>query len=352
MGVLTAGGDCPGLNAVIRAVVKTSANGGAGGVLGIRNGFDGLIRGEVAPLDYNSVSNILTQGGSILGMSGRGRVFQKAWELQAARRTCARHRLSGLIAIGGEGTLTVADFLDRRGIRTLGVPKTIDNDVAHTDQSFGFDSALSVATEAVDRLHTTAVSHHRIMVLEVMGRSAGWIALFAGLAGGGDVILIPELPFEWEAICRVVTKRARRGRKFSIVVVAEGAKPKGGQPVYAIFGPGVERPRLGGVGVQVAQEIEKRTGLESRATILGYVQRGGSPTPFDRLLATRFGHAAADLAARGRWGRMVRWKDGSVSTVPLSRVSGRARTVPTSSPWIEAARDVGTAFADGRDRDW
>ena len=336
IGILTGGGDCPGLNAAIRAVVKTANHSLGMEVIGFIDGFHGLVENQTVPLTYDGVSNLLAQGGTILGTSSRETFFRiAAGSRQKPSQTdrCAdamsvfrKHRLRGILCVGGEGSLTIARHLNRFGIPMIGVPKTIDNDVPETDLSFGFNSACTIATEAVDRLHSTAASHHRVMVLEVMGRGAGWIALESGMAGGGDVILIPEIPFSIGAVCEVVRKRHRRGRRFSIIVAAEGAIPHG--------------------GIALSEQIEKKTGLESRATVLGYLQRGGAPTFFDRMLATQFGHAAACLAARGGFGKMVRLRGGMISTVPLNRLSGKPRKVPLNSPLIAAARAVGTSFGD------
>ncbi len=354
IGILTGGGDCPGLNAVIRAVVKTSINVYSMESIGFRDGFCGLVFGRFLRLHYDDVSNILTRGGTILGMSRRDSYFRIANSKSRARgidRTARARRvfrkegLSCLIAIGGEGTLTVANHLNENGIPVIGVPKTIDNDVPGTERTFGFDSALAVATEAIDRLHTTAESHHRVMIVEVMGRHAGWLALNAGVAGGGDVILLPEFPFSWTEVCRVVRARARRGRRFSIIVAAEGARPKDGTLVYRNLEDGLKRRTLGGIGEVIAREIEKRTGLESREVVLGYLQRGGSPTAFDRTLATRFGHAAARLAAAGETGVITAWREGGVVTVPLREVAkAGSRPVPPDHPLLETAVGVGTSF--------
>ncbi len=347
IGILTGGGDCPGLNAVIRAVTKTAIHEFGMEVVGFLDGFRGLVEDETSDLTFDAVSNILSQGGTILGTSGRETFFgvaassrpkpSKENRLADALRTFRKHRLRGIICIGGDGTLRVAHHLHRRGIPMIGVPKTIDNDVPHTDLSFGFNSACTVATDAVDRLHSTAASHHRTMVLEVMGRGAGWIALETGLAGGGDVILIPEMPFSLDRVCETVLQRFRRGRRFSIVVAAEGARPKKPGGGWAV--------RLtSGIGIALSEAIERKTGLESRATVLGYLQRGGSPTFFDRVLATQFGHSAARLAARGSYGKMVCLKNAALATVDLKRVLGPPRSVPPDSPLIAAARAVGTSF--------
>ena len=343
IGILTGGGDCPGLNAVLRAVTKTAVHELGMEVVGFLDGFRGLVENKSLPLAYDAVSNILNQGGTILGASTRDNFFRVPSgpsqkippgknRFPEALRTFRRHHLAGLICIGGDGTLTIAHYLLRRGIPVIGIPKTIDNDVRHTDLTFGFHSACAVATEAVDRLHSTAASHHRVMVLEVMGRSAGWIALQAGIAGGGDLILIPEIPFSLQKVYSVVRQRSRRGRRFSLIIASEGAGPV--------------RQKPGSIGMMLSEKIEKETGLESRATVLGHLQRGGTPTFFDRVLATQFGYTAACLAARGCYGKMVCLRKGSISTVDLSRVAGRPRNVPLNSPLIAAARAVGTSFGD------
>jgi len=352
VGILTGGGDCPGLNAVIRAVVKTAVHEYGMGVTGFLDGFYGLVWNRTVKLDFDAVSNILNQGGTILGMSKRDELFSvkgrnmrrvHGRDLTAqARKVVWRLGLSGIICVGGDGTLTVASHLNDNGIPCIGVPKTIDNDVEATDQTFGFDSAVDVATEAVDRLRTTADSHHRVMVLEVMGREAGWIALHAGLGGGGDVILIPEIPFSIDSVCRTVRDRVKRGRRSSIIVVAEGARTAGGKPLYA------EKGRLGGMGEMVAAAVEERTGHESRATVLSYLQRGGAPSSFDRVLATRYGHAAACFAAEGRFGLMTALRLGAIEGVPLAAVAGKPRTVPLDSPLLSAARALRTSFGEPR----
>jgi 6-phosphofructokinase 1 len=338
---------------VIRAVVKTATNEHGMEVFGFLDGYHGLVSGRHVRLGYDDVANILTRGGTILGMSKRDRFFNIGDGLlrvrdrtRDARGVMRRLGLGGVICIGGEGTLAVANYLNGKGIPVIGVPKTIDNDVAITEQSFGFDSACTIATEAVDRLHTTADSHHRVMVLEVMGRHAGWLALHSGLAGGGDIILIPEIPFHCEAICRVLRARVRKGRRFSIIVAAEGAHPAGGGELYMVKGARGVPARLGGIGTAIAREIERRTGLECRETILGYLQRGGSPTPYDRLLATRFGHAAVRLAVAGRFGLMTSLVGGRIDSVPVARVAGITRVIPPDSPLLSAARSIGTSFGE------
>ncbi len=328
IGLLTGGGDCPGLNAVIRAVVRKGIDGYGDRLIGFRDGWRGVLEDVHEELTIESTRGILPRGGTILG-SSRTNPSKRADGTEVARETLARHRLDGLIAIGGEDTLGAANRLSQAGIAVIGVPKTIDNDLGATDVTFGFDTALQIATDAIDRLHTTAESHHRILVVEVMGRNAGWIALHSGLAGGADVILIPEIPFDIDEVCRLIGRRHQRGRYFSIVVAAEGALPKAGTMSVATgasdeFG----HPRLGGIGQRLEAEIEKRTGFETRATVLGHVQRGGTPTAFDRVLATRLGLAAIDAAHAGRWGTMTALHAASIELVELSDAVAEVRRVP------------------------
>ena len=357
VGVLTAGGDCPGLNAVIRAVSKSLIFHHEVKVVGILDGFRGLVENQARPLSADDVSGILTQGGTILGTTNKENPFKypvmKAGGLTFADRsddavaTAKRLGLDCLVTIGGDGTQTVAHQLSRKGIPVVGVPKTIDNDLRGTDRTFGHDTAVSIATEAVDRIHTTAMSHHRVMVIETMGRYAGWLALRTGLAGGGDVILIPEMPYVLERICATVVERSQRGRQFTIVVVAEGARPKGGELVGREEKRDPNAPiRLGGIGHKVSADIEQHTGLEARVTVLGHLQRGGTPTAFDRILATQFGAMAADLVAAGTHGRMAALRGSRITSVPMDRVAGKPRLVPRRSPLIQAARAVGTVFAE------
>lgn len=355
IGILTAGGDCPGLNAVIRAVAKSLIHEYTYEILGFLDGYDGLVRDRTCTLDWDSVSNILAQGGTILGTSNKANPFQWREEINGTAATVdrsdqaldifAKHELDGLIMIGGDGSLAIAGQLLRKGMPIIGVPKTIDNDVRGTDLTFGFQSAVDVATDALDRLHTTASAHHRVMVAEVMGRYAGWIALHAGVAGGADIILIPEIPFRWDTIVAACRARVDKGRRFSIICVAEGARPEGGDMVVQRRVEDSPDPiRLGGIGRVVASRIEDETEIESRATILGYVQRGGPPCPFDRVFATMLGQQAARLAAQGRWGRMVAWKAGSLTDINISEAAGGIRTVPADHPLLEVARSVGTSF--------
>ena len=330
IGLLTGGGDCPGLNAVIRAVVRKGIDAYGDQLVGFRDGWRGVLDDVAEELTIESTRGILPRGGTILG-SSRTNPYKRQDGAELVRQTLDRHRLDGLIAIGGEDTLGAANRLSEAGINVIGVPKTIDNDLGATDITFGFDTALQVATEAIDRLHTTAESHHRILVVEVMGRSAGWIALHSGLAGGADVILIPELPFDISEICRLIGRRHERGRYFSIVVVAEGAEPQPGtMPVPAGEGEVDEfgHPRLGGIGQRLEKEIEARTGFETRTTVLGHVQSGGTPTAFDRVLATRLGLAAIDAAHDGRWGFMTALRATEIEFVALATAVEEVRRVP------------------------
>lgn len=327
IGVLTGGGDCPGLNAVIRAVVRTALKDGTS-VMGIRNGWKGFIDGEYSPLDLQAVTGILPRGGTILGTS-RTNPFKKKEDLEKLKKSFRELELQALIVIGGEDTLGVACKLYKEEkLPVVGVPKTIDNDLSATDVTFGFDTAVNVATECIDRLHTTAESHHRIMVVEVMGRHAGWIALHSGIAGGADVILIPEIPIDLNEVCSYLRKRYERGKGFSIVVVAEGAKFKEGQEVVMeekldAFG----HVRLGGIGEVLARKIEEKTKLETRVTVLGHIQRGGTPTAFDRVLGTRFGVKAVELAQKQAFGQMVSLKGTEIVAVSLERAVGSLKLV-------------------------
>jgi phosphofructokinase-like protein len=328
IGVLTGGGDCPGLNAVIRGVVRKGVDVYGDEIFGFRDGWRGVLEGSYTTLDLEAIRGILPRGGTILG-SSRTNPFKRDHGPAQVRATLSELEVDGLIAIGGDDTLGVANRLGGEGVHVVGVPKTIDNDLGATDVTFGFDTALHVATEAIDRLHTTAESHNRILVVEVMGRDAGWIALHSGIAGGADVILIPEVPFDIDEVCRLISRRHARGRYFSIVVAAEGATPKEGTMVLAEseldeFG----HPRLGGIGFQLEREIESRTGFETRATVLGYVQRGGTPTAFDRVLATRLGLAAIDAVHDGQWGMMTALHATQIELVPLAEAVAKNRQVP------------------------
>ncbi|MGF3554459.1 MAG: 6-phosphofructokinase, partial [Thermoplasmatota archaeon] len=343
IGVLTGGGDCPGLNAVIRAIVKKSIRYNWQ-ILGIKNGYKGLINGEVELLTDYSVSGILPKGGTIIGTS-RTNPFKNEEDVNKSIDNIKKFGMDAIIAIGGDDTLTVAYKFFKMGIPIVGVPKTIDNDVAATDYTFGFDTAVSIVTEAIDRLHTTAESHHRIMVVEVMGRHAGWIATFAGIAGGADEILIPEVPFDIDEVCKNLKKRYDRGKKFSIIAVAEGAQPKlkdfknndndliiQNIDNKVLITQSTEKDafdhvRLGGIGNFIAKEIEKRMNVETRVTVLGHVQRGGTPTARDRLLATRFGIAAVELIKNNDFGKMVALKGDKIVSVELEEAISKSKTV-------------------------
>jgi len=327
IGVLTGGGDCPGLNAVIRAIVRRSAHGLGHEIVGFRDGWRGPLEGEHIALTLESTRGILPRGGTILGSSRTNPLLSEDGA-DRIRATLKRLEVGGLIAIGGEDTLGAAAKLNEQGIGVIGVPKTIDNDLGGTEQTFGFDTALQVATDALDRLHTTAESHNRILVLEVMGRHAGWIALHAGLAGGADVILVPERPYDLDEVCARIERRVAMGHHFSIVVVAEGATPLDGGLGTAAEGlDEFGHERLGGIGVRLEREIEQRTGYETRATVLGHVQRGGTPTAFDRVLATRFGVAAVEAADAGQWGQMTALRGMRIELVSLADAVSQLRTL-------------------------
>jgi 6-phosphofructokinase 1 len=328
IGVLTGGGDCPGLNAVIRAVVRKAIFGYDDHVFGFRDGWRGVLEDAGEELTVESTRGILPRGGTILG-SSRTNPYKRDNGVELTRQTLSAHELDGLIAIGGDDTLGAAKRLNDAGINVIGVPKTIDNDLGATDVTFGFDTAVHVASEAIDRLHTTAESHNRILVVEVMGRSAGWIALHSGVAGGADVILIPEIPFDIDEVCRLIARRHERGRYFSIVVVAEGATPKAGT-MELVTGEVDEfgHPRLGGIGQRLEREIEQRTGYETRTTVLGHIQRGGTPTAFDRVLATRLGLAAVEAAHAGQWGMMTALHATQIELVPLADAVAAVKRVP------------------------
>jgi phosphofructokinase-like protein len=326
--VLTGGGDAPGINAVIRAVVRKAIQEYNCEVVGAKDGWKGLVNAEFVPLDLDSVSGLLPRGGSILGTS-RTNPFKEGNDVEQIFKNVAENGISAVIAIGGEDTLGVANKLSEKGLPVVGVPKTIDNDITGTDYTFGFQTAVAIACEALDRLHTTAEAHHRVMILEVMGRYTGWIALEAGIAGGADVILIPEKPFNIDEVCQCVINRKKRGRNFSLVIVAEGAKPVGGKEV--VYSTGVDEfghARLGGIGYYIGKEIEKRLqGIDARVVVLGHLQRGGSPVAFDRILATRFGVGAIDLVHEGKFGLMVALQGNKIVSIPLKDIVGKLKTV-------------------------
>jgi phosphofructokinase-like protein len=346
VGLLTGGGDCPGLNAVIHAVTKSLIRVSGAEVLGIEQGFLGLIERRVRALDLRAVAGITAAGGTILGTHNRANPFAffGAGGADVSDAVCAYVRelgLDGLVVIGGDGSMSIAHRLSMKGVSIVGCPKTIDNDLAHTDRSFGFDTAVAIVADALDRLQTTGQSHGRVMICETMGRYAGWIALEAGIAGGADVILIPELPYHVDEILRVC--RDREGRQhFTVIAVAEGAMPEGGSMTVAQHVPTSPDPiRLGGVGNALRDALQPHLDSEVRTTVLGHIQRGGSPTAFDRVLATRFGHAAAELVAQRRFGRMVVLRGGDLADVALAEVAGQNRLVPVDHPLLRAARAMG-----------
>lgn len=336
IGILTAGGDCPGLNAAIRGVGKTAIVEYGMEVIGFRAGYTGLINNDYIELKESQLSGILTLGGTILGTS-REKPYKIAGNEGDAKakpeqiiRNYENLGLDALVCIGGNGTMKTANMLSREGLNIIGIPKTIDNDVWGTDVTFGFDSAVFIATEAIDRLHTTANSHQRVMIIEVMGHNAGWLALYSGMAGGGDIILLPELPHNIRSVCKKIEKRYEENKAYSIVVVAEG----------------IEHPKYGSAAAYLSDTITTYTGIETRETVLGYIQRGGSPSPADRILATRYGYFAAECIARGNFGTMVAVRDTCLEAVPLDEVGGKTRLVETTDPMIEIGRKMGVSFGD------
>ncbi len=354
VGILTGGGDCPGLNAVIRAAVKKGVSSLGWEMIGVRDSFNGILGTpyEVVELSRDSVRGILSKGGTILGTTNRGDPFNFPMRQPDGTFICQdRHaelleamrilQLEGLIVIGGDGTLEIANRLMDRGVPVVGVPKTIDNDIGCTDTTFGFDTAVEVATDAVDRLHSTAESHDRVMVIEVMGRDCGWIAMHCGIAGGADVILVPEIPYDIQLVCDKVRRRQAAGRFFSIVVVAEGAHPVGQDQSFIENEVQGGMPRLGGAGARVAAEISQKTGLETRVTVLGHLLRGGRPSAYDRILATRYGTAAIDLVADGKWGHMVALQGGIITSVPITEVIANSKKVDPEGEVVKAARSLG-----------
>jgi 6-phosphofructokinase 1 len=356
IGVLTGGGDAPGLNAVIRAVVKTAHRSGIE-VIGLEDSFDGLIDPDhlSRPLTPKHVTGILRVGGTILGTTNRGNPFAYPIETRSGETVdyserCLEmyHRigLGAVIVIGGDGTLGIAHKFQKRGLNVVGVPKTIDNDIVGTNSTFGFDTAVSFATDAIDRLHVTAEAHHRIMVVEVMGRYAGWIAINAGIGGGADVILIPEIPYDIDKVAERLVERERWGASFSIVVVAEGAKPLGGKASVLQEAVAGRVERLGGIAALVAAQLAEKTGKETRHVVLGHLQRGGAPTSFDRVLATRLGRKAVDLVLKGQFGCMVANRPPDMVAVPLEEIVGKTKLVPPDSDLVETARAIGISLGD------
>jgi len=354
---MTGGGDCPGLNAVIRAVVKTAIRKYNYDVIGFRDGYRGLVKNDYMHLDERRVSGILDRGGTILGSSNRDNPFKfliesngKYEERDMSERVIENisiHDIDAMIFIGGDGTLTSARDFHNKGVRAIGVPKTIDNDLSYTDQTFGFSTAVDTATDAIDKLHSTAESHHRVMILEVMGRNAGWIALHAGMAGGADVLLLPEIPYSLEHVINSLESRRDLGKNFSIVVVAEGAKPKGGDVVVnKIVENSPDQIRLGGIGNKVAADIEMATGIETRVTVLGHLQRGGRTNAEDRVLSTRYGVAAVDLVNQEKFGQMVCLKGSEISSVPIADAVGTIKNVDPEGELIKTAKSIGLSFGE------
>jgi 6-phosphofructokinase 1 len=351
IGILTGGGDCPGLNAVIRAAVRTLIRDHGFEAVGIQLGFEGLLTKATVPLTMDTIRGILPKGGTLLRTTNRGNPFEyptkgggcidRSAEVVANAKALG---LDGVIAIGGDGTLKIAQRLCDLGIPMVAVPKTIDNDLEATDYTFGFQTAVAVATDAVDRLHTTAESHDRVMILEVMGRNAGWIALHSGIAGGADIILVPEIPYRPRAIVELIEERQEEGRKFDIIVVAEGAKRHGGEETYL----DKATRRLGGVAYQVAADIQNHIEMEIRVTVLGHIQRGGSPIAFDRVLASRFGAEAAKLVAQDDFGKMVALRGEAVIAVPIAEAVSRPKYVDPDGQIVRDARSLGISFGDGR----
>jgi 6-phosphofructokinase 1 len=356
IGIVTGGGDCPGLNAVIRAVAKAASMRGWE-TLGILGGYEGLLEPHrFKPLDYSALDGLLVRGGTILGTANRGRFSAKTGHgesrglpkelLDETRAGLKALNLWALVSVGGDGSLSIALQMHEHGIPIVGVPKTIDNDLEGTWMTFGFDSAVACATDALDRLHTTAESHNRVMVLEVMGRYAGWIALYAGIAGGADAILIPEIPFQYESVCAKIRQRDEQGKKFTLIVVAEGAREKNKDFVSAAAQEENREARLGGIGQVVADEVGKRSGKESRCCVLGHLQRGGKPTNFDRALCTMFGAVAIELLAANDFGKMVALTGSQVGAVPLHQAVGRLKTVPPDGGLLRTARALGISVGD------
>ncbi|MEW6653556.1 MAG: ATP-dependent 6-phosphofructokinase [Bacteroidota bacterium] len=356
IGILTGGGDCPGLNAVIRGITKPALDNGIS-VFGIQDGFEGLVSGKAIELYNKDVSGILGKGGTILGSSNKGDPFHWPEESNAKIKIVDRSKdalknyegwgLEAIIAIGGDGTMKIAHKMSLLGINIVGVPKTIDNDLEATDLTFGHDSAVYVVSESLDRLHTTASSHHRVMVIEVMGRYAGWIALNGGIAGGADIILIPEIPFNWNAVYEKVFQRNMQGKRFSLVCVAEGAKPKNGSLITKAKDIRRTDPiQLGGIGEYVAKMISNNTGLETRTTVLGHLQRGGSPTPFDRILSTKFGTNAIQLVMKRQFGRMVALKGSEIKSVRLADAISKQKLVKPKDQAVQSAISVGVSFGN------
>jgi 6-phosphofructokinase 1 len=356
VGILTSGGDCSGLNATLRACVKTLIHDYGVKVIGYRDGFRGMIENDYQELTFKDVSGILAVGGTILGTSNKANPFRQYQPETGEFKDVSKQvvadakklGIDALIAIGGDGTMSMAARFTEMGLPTVGIPKTIDNDLMATDLTFGFYTAVEIVKESIDRINTTAMSHHRVMVIEVMGRYAGWIALYGGVAGGADVILIPEIPYDIDAVAEVCSSRNKQGKGFTIIVIAEGAKPIGGDlTVQKVVKDSFDTLRLGGVGHVLAHQLEEKLPrLETRVTILGHLQRGGSPTAFDRILSTRFGHYAAKMVMRGEFAQMVALRGSQIVSVPISEVAGKNKFVPPDHDLILAAKSLGTSFGE------
>ncbi|WP_288189697.1 ATP-dependent 6-phosphofructokinase [uncultured Treponema sp.] len=352
-GILTSGGDAPGLNAAIRAVCRTASIQYGMQAVAIHNGYRGLVEGDMEELAPSSLVGLLTEGGTILGTS-RDKPFKNPvpdaesglLPIEAIKENYKKWNLDALVCLGGNGTNTTACLLSHEGLNVIGLPKTIDNDIVCTDMTFGFHTALDVATDAIDRIHTTAHSHSRIMVIEVMGHKAGWLGLYSGIAGGGDVILIPEIPYDINSVAKKVMERRDAGKNFSIIVVAEGAKSKQEALLdkKAFKKARAEMPYS--IAYRVAHELEQATSLESRVTVLGYLQRGGTPSSYDRILATQFGTAAAHFLAEGDFGKLVALQNGKITGVPLDMIAGKVKNIPADHLMIETARELGTCLGD------
>lgn len=357
IGVLTGGGDCPGLNPVLRAVVKTAIVKYGYEVIGFKDGYKGLVENKFVKLELNDVSGLLDRGGTILGTSNKHNPFKYRVDIDGnteykdmSKRVIENlemFRIDCMVFIGGDGTLRTANELMKMGIKAIAVPKTIDNDLSATDRTFGFMTAVYTATEAIDKLHSTAESHHRVMILEVMGRYTGWIALEAGISGGADVIMIPEIPYDINKVAHKIMERKNRGKSFSIIVVAEGAKnTEGDVVVNKLVNDSPDPVRLGGVGNKIAEEIEKITGIESRVTVLGHLQRGGAPVPYDRILSTRYGVHAVELINQEKFGMMVSLKGNSITEVPIEEAVGTLKTVDPKGELVNIAKSLGVGFGD------
>lgn len=353
LGILTSGGDAPGLNAAIRALARTAINRYGMEVIGIEQGYRGLIENKYRIITEQDISGILTRGGTILGASREKPFKDSEWRtadsfgaVDCIKKNYKELHLDCLAVLGGNGSQTTADLLTTEGLHVIGIPKTIDNDITHNDMSFGFHTAVETAADAIDRLHTTAASHSRVMIIEVMGHKAGWLALYAGIAGGSDVIIIPEIPYRLESITDHLQERRKQGKNFSVITVAEGARSFAERDMSKKNLRESRKSMSGSIGWRLASEITAAAEVESRVTVLGYVQRGGSPSGYDRILATRFGAAAAAFAAENRYGVMAALQDGEIKPVALSKVANKIKKIPESHPMIRAACDIGTCFAD------